>query len=119
MGFIKTVTATPTIEDLNKRLDEQFSEMRKAMPTQVTTLSNLTNAQRHGTTLNYTYEDKVLADKWTEADKKKLAADVTKAQCDGKNTRLLIELGYSFGALHVDENGRFIAHVFVDKSKCN
>jgi len=118
-GFIQSVTATPTIEDMNKRLDEQFADMRKGMPMQVSPLSRLTNAQRVGTTLNYTYEDKIPADKWTDADKKKLATDVTKTQCDGKNTRWLMELGFSFGAIHVDENGRFIAHVFVDKTKCN
>src|ERR1700730_14953076 len=112
IGFIKTVETAPTIEDLNKRLDEQFSNMRKSMPMQVSTLSKLVDASRTGATLNYTYKDTLSADKWTDADKKKLAADVTKAQCDGKNTRLLMESGYAFGALHVDENGRFIPHVF-------
>jgi hypothetical protein len=32
--------------------------------------------------------------------------------------RMLIDLGYAFGAIHADENGRFIAHLYIDKSKC-
>lgn len=117
-GFIKTVEATPSREALDKRLDEQFAEMRKSMPIQVSTISKLTNAYRSGMTLNYTYEDSLPADKWSEADKKKLLADVTKTQCGGKNTQMLIDLGYAFGATHVDEKGKFIAHLFVDKGKC-
>jgi hypothetical protein len=117
-GFIKSAEATPTIDETNKRLDEQFSEMRKGMPMQVSAVSKLTNVYRTGMTLNYTYEDKLSTDKWSETDKKKLLADVTKNQCDGKNTRMLIEFGYAFAAIHVDESGKFIAHLYVDKSKC-
>jgi hypothetical protein len=49
---------------------------------------------------------------------KKLLADAIKAQYEGKNTRLLLDSGYSIAALHFDENGKFIAQVYIDKSKC-
>lgn len=117
-GFIKNAETPPTTETLNKGLDEQFSEMRKSMPMQVSALSKLTNAYRTGMTLNYTYEDKLAADKWSDADKKKLLADVIKAQCSGRNTRMLIDLGYAFGNLHTDENSKIITHLYIDKDKC-
>lgn len=117
-GFIKSASAAPNAEDIGKRLDEQFSEMRKTMPIQVSALSKLTNASRQGMTLNYSYEDRMPAEKWMEADKKKLLADVIKAQCEGKNTRLLLDLGYSIGVMHFDESGHFITHLYIDKSKC-
>jgi hypothetical protein len=117
-GFIKTVETTPTKEELNKRIDEQFSEMRKSMPMQVSAISKLTNVYRAGMTLNYTYEDKLSADKWTEADKKKLLTDVTKTLCDDMNTRLTLDFGYASIGMHFDEDGKFLAQTYVDKSKC-
>jgi hypothetical protein len=117
-GFIKIVETRPTNEEINKRIDEQFAEMRKSMPMQVSAVSKLTNVFRTGMTLNYTYEDKLSADKWTEADKKKLLADITKALCDGMNTRLTLDLGYASVGMHLDESGTFFAQTYVDKSKC-
>ena len=117
-GFVKSADTTPTLEDFHKRLDEQFSEMRKAMPMQVSAVSKLTNASRAGMTLNYSYEDKLPSEKWTEAGKKKLLADSIKSQCESKNTRLLLGLGYSFAALHFDETGKIIAQFYIDKSNC-
>jgi hypothetical protein len=117
-GFVTVTAAAPTMAEVHRRIDEQFSEMRKAMPMQVSALSKLTNASRAGMTLNYSYQDKLPADKWTEAGKRKLLAETIKSQCEGKNTRLLLDLGYSMAALHFDDDARFIAQLYIDKSKC-
>jgi hypothetical protein len=66
--------------------------------------SVLVNAARTGMTITYTYVGANEADKWTKKDKDSLAENATNAVCSEKNTRLLLNLGYSMAGLHADKH---------------
>jgi hypothetical protein len=117
-GFIRTVEAATAADEMNARVDEQFAKMRKGLPEQISPYSKLTNVSRAGATLSYLYQDTRPASLWSESQKIDGAAALTKLQCEGKNTRALLESGYSMVFKYVDKIGTYITQVSVDKSNC-
>jgi hypothetical protein len=117
-GFIRTVEASAAGDEMDARVDEQFAEVRKGLPVQISPYSKLTNVGRTGATLSYSYQDTRPASFWSGSQKRDDAAALTKRQCEEKNTRALLEFGYSMVFNYFDETGTYITQVSIDKSKC-
>jgi len=112
-------TVGPTRAAVEKRLDEQLGLMNRQAPIEIDSVTKLTAVTRAGPTLTYTYEVAIAESSWTAELRKWALQRAIKSNCiDNKETRMLLDAGYTLRHVFLDRAGLFVNNILMTKEKC-
>jgi hypothetical protein len=122
--LIAAILNPPTISlaqntEINAALDAQIELMKKQTPLEIDEITKMTNVMWSGLGITYYYEVKMPEATWTPLLREAAFQRFLKANClNSKNTRMLLDHGYSLRHVVLDEQGKFVTNVLITKDKC-
>jgi hypothetical protein len=108
----------PMQRAIAERLDTQIALMNKQMPIEIDAVTKLTAVSRVGTGVTYSYETSIRQSQWTRQLMEAASHRAVNGNCSGKNTRLLIDQGYTLRHIYFDQAGLFVTNILVTRDKC-
>jgi hypothetical protein len=99
-------------------LDAKIALLNKQAPIAINPSQKLTHVSRDGGVILYSIETAIPQEQWTQEMRERPDRETTKAMCDDKDTRLLLDYGFQMRYIITDGSGRDITRFFVSKDKC-
>src|SRR5262249_54554515 len=101
------------------QLDADIAYTNKYAPIILDDMTKIKNVSRTGLVTTFKYEVTVPASKWSEELRKGVTQLAVRADCvDYKNTRMLLDAGYSVRHVFTDQNGQPAYDVSITKDSC-
>jgi hypothetical protein len=117
-GKNKSTGGKTSVEFLNEKLDTQFKAINDKAPLEIDSNTLLTNVQRTGTIVTYSYKVNISKSSWKPSTEKALVQSTIKNVCGNESVRPLLSMGYEYRYVSVDSAGLLLVNVLVTAKKC-
>ena len=127
-GAAPVVPARPQLRDaisdqalsaLVAQIDREIAKTNQEAPITLDALTKIKSASRLGTSIAYNYEVALPLGQWTETLRKSVTRLAIKTNClDDKDTRTLLNAGYSVKHSFLDQSGHLVLDLLVTKDTC-
>ena len=114
---LHTISKPAQSATIDAALDAQIVSMKKQMPIEIDAITKMTAMIRMGLGITYYYEVKIPERAWTPQTHEAAFQRALAGNCSGKNTRMLLDYGYSLRHAFFDEQGKFVSNVLITKNK--
>jgi hypothetical protein len=114
----KATKGKTSIEYINEKLDATFKSMNDKAPIEVDSKTLLTNVQRVGALITYSYKIKISKSLWISSMEEALVQSTIKNTCTNNNVHTLLGMGYEYRYVSFDAAGMLLANVLVTAKTC-
>jgi hypothetical protein len=103
---------------MNAAIDAQIVSMKKQTPIEIDAVTKMTDMTRMGLGITYYYETKYPESMWTQAMREAAFQRALKANCSTKETRTLLDYGYSLRHVFFDGQGKLVSNALITRDMC-
>ncbi len=114
----KSTNGQITIDAVNARLDAQFASMNEKMPMKIDSLTSLKRVQRSNRLIAYIYELYLTKSAWTEAKQQAQRKALLVNNCENKDVKTMLALGYEYSYGYFDEDGLLLDNFILSATAC-